>query len=60
MRYKIKSMIKVNFNKLLTKIVNLIFKYILNNYFIKFDWRCSGLQPSEKEERELERGGVSP
>ena len=32
---KIKSMIKVNFKKLLAKIMNLIFKYILNNYFIE-------------------------
>ena len=36
---KIKSVIEMNFKNLLVKIVNLIFKYILNNYFIKYDWR---------------------
>ena len=29
--YKIESMIRMNFKKLLIKIVNLIFKYILSN-----------------------------
>ena len=38
---KIKSVIEVNFKKLLTKIVNLIFKYILSSYFIECDWRYS-------------------
>ena len=38
---KIKSVVGVNFKKLLIKIVNLIFKYILNRYFIECDWRCS-------------------
>ena len=38
---KIESMVGVNFKKLLAKIVNLIFKYILNNYLIECDWRCS-------------------
>ena len=33
--YKIKSVVGVNFKKLLAKIVNLIFKYILSSYFIK-------------------------
>ena len=31
----------MNFKKLLAKIVNLIFKYILSSYFIECDWRCS-------------------
>ena len=31
----------MNFKKLLAKIVNLIFKYILSSYFIKCGWRCS-------------------
>ena len=34
-RCKIESMFRVNFKKLLTEIINLIFKYILNSYFIK-------------------------
>ena len=34
--YKIKSVIEMNFKKLLTKIVNLIFKYILSSYFIEW------------------------
>ena len=38
---KIKSVIEVYFKKLLAKIVNLIFKYILSSYFVKCDWRCS-------------------
>ena len=33
-RCKIKSMVGVNFKKLLTKIMNLIFKYILSSYFV--------------------------
>ena len=41
MRCKIKSMVGVNFKKLLAKVVNLIFKYILSNYFIEYGWRCS-------------------
>ena len=32
---KIENVIGVNFKKLLDKIINLIFKYILNNYFIE-------------------------
>ena len=38
---KIESVIGVNFKKLLAKIVNLIFKYILSSYFIEYGWRCS-------------------
>ena len=34
-RYKIESEVGVNFKKLLFKVVNLIFKYILNSYFIE-------------------------
>ena len=34
-RYKIESVIEVNFKKLLAKIVNLIFKHILSSYFIE-------------------------
>ena len=43
MRCKIESVIGVNFKKLLAKIVNLIFKYILSSYFyfIECGWRCS-------------------
>ena len=40
-RCKIESMVRVNFKKLLAKIVNLIFKYILSSYFVECDWRCS-------------------
>ena len=40
-RYKIESVVKVYFKKLLTKVVNLIFKYILSSYFIECGWRCS-------------------
>ena len=39
--YKIESVVGVNFKKLLAKVVNLIFKYILSNYFVECDWRCS-------------------
>ena len=35
MRCKIKSVIEVNFKKLLAKIMNLILKYILSSYFIE-------------------------
>ena len=38
---KIESAVGVNFKKLLAKIVNLIFKYILSSYFIECGWRCS-------------------
>ena len=38
---KIESVVGVNFKKLLAKVVNLIFKYILDSYFIKCDWRFS-------------------
>ena len=38
---KIESVVGVNFKKLLAKIVNLIFKYILSSYFVKCGWRCS-------------------
>ena len=38
---KIKSVVGVNFKKLLIKIVNLIFKYILSSYFVECNWRCS-------------------
>ena len=31
---KIESVVGMNFKKLLAKIVNLIFKYILNSYFV--------------------------
>ena len=41
MRSKIESMVGVNFKKLLAKIVNLIFKYILSSYFVECGWRCS-------------------
>ena len=37
---KIESVVGVNFKKLLTKIMNLTFKYILNSYFIECDRRC--------------------
>ena len=30
----------MNFKKLLAKVVNLIFKYILSSYFIECGWRC--------------------
>ena len=40
-RCKIESVVEVYFKKLLAKIVNLIFKYILSSYFVKCDWRCS-------------------
>ena len=36
-RCKIESVVGMNFKKLLAKIVNLIFKYILNSYFIECD-----------------------
>ena len=39
--YKIESVVIMNFKKLLTKIVNLIFKYILSSYFVECGWRCS-------------------
>ena len=32
---KIKSVVEVNFKKLLAKIVNLIFKYIFSSYFVE-------------------------
>ena len=35
--YKIKSVIGMNFKKLLAKVMNLIFKYILSSYFIECD-----------------------
>ena len=38
---KIESVVGVNFKKLLAKIVNLIFKYILSSYFVEFGWRWS-------------------
>ena len=38
---KIESVVGVNFKKLLAKIMNLIFKYILSSYFIEYGWRCS-------------------
>ena len=38
---KIENVVGVNFKKLLAKIVNLIFKYILSSYFVECDWRCS-------------------
>ena len=38
---KIESVVGVNFKKLIAKIVNLIFKYILSSYFIECGWRCS-------------------
>ena len=41
MKCKIKSVIGVNFKKLIAKIVNLIFNYILSSYFIECGWRCS-------------------
>ena len=40
---KIESVVGVNFKKLLTKIVKLIFKYILSSYFIQCGWRCSNV-----------------
>ena len=40
-RCKIESVVGVNFKKLIVKIVNLIFKYILSSYFIECGWRCS-------------------
>ena len=40
-RCKIKSVVRVNFKKLLAKTINLIFKYILSNYFVECGWRCS-------------------
>ena len=41
MECKIESMIGMNFKKLLAKIINLIFKYILISCFIEYGWRCS-------------------
>ena len=38
---KIESVVGVNFKKLLAKIVNLIFKYILSSYFVECGWRSS-------------------
>ena len=40
-RCKIESVVEVYFKKLLAKVVNLIFKYILSSYFIECGWRCS-------------------
>ena len=40
-RCKIESVVEMNFKKLLAKIMNLIFKYILSSYFIECGWRCS-------------------
>ena len=40
-RCKIESVVGVYFKKLLAKIVNLIFKYILSSYFVKCDRRYS-------------------
>ena len=40
-RCKIESVVGVYLKKLLAKIVNLIFKYILLSYFVKCGWRCS-------------------
>ena len=34
--YKIESVIGVYFKKLLAKVVNLIFKYILSSYFVEY------------------------
>ena len=34
---KIENVVGVNFKKFIAKIVNLIFKYILNSYFIGYD-----------------------
>ena len=34
-RCKIKSVVGMNFKKWLAKVINVIFKYILNNYFIE-------------------------
>ena len=36
-RCKIESVVGMNFRKLLVKIMNLIFKYILSNYFVEYD-----------------------
>ena len=38
---KIKSVVGMNFKKLLAKVVNLIFKYILDSYFVECGWRYS-------------------
>ena len=46
---KIESLIGVNFKKLLTKMMNLIFKYILSVKFIKFGRRCSSDPPFKKK-----------
>ena len=35
--YKIKSVVEVNFKKLLAEVMNLIFKYILSSYFVECD-----------------------
>ena len=40
-RCKIESVVEMYFKKLLAKIMNLIFKYILSSYFVKGDQRCS-------------------
>ena len=40
-RCKIESVVGMNFKKLIAKIVNLIFKYILSSYFVECGWRCS-------------------
>ena len=35
-----KSVVEGNFKKLLVKIVNLIFKYILSRYLVECNWSC--------------------
>ena len=57
-RYKIKSVVGVNFKKLLAKVVNLIFKYILCSYFIECDWRCSDVTRSGESVNPIPRRNV--
>ena len=52
---KIESVVGVNFKKLLAKVVNLIFKYILSSYFVECGWRCSSLSNIETRIRKIEQ-----
>ena len=47
---KIESVVGVNFKKLLAKVMNLIFKYILSSYFVVCGWRCSKRPNNIQEE----------
>ena len=55
---KIESVVGVNFKKLLAKIVNLIFKYILSSYFVECGWRCSKALPAATFKKFLRQIGM--